>query len=158
MSSPPPPPFLSSIAYNPPPVVIASLMSREKPPQLQINRSQDQKYRICEEKRTSRYRCLFVDGFSVLREDDSSRSPVIISSLSRHSNSNVISNVKRDVTKGMYINVKCRRIELTYSILNANMRRAIASPTEAFVKFINLEGRALPSVLLEENKFQIRKG
>lgn len=69
------PPSLSSIVYNPPSVVIASLMSREKPPQLQINRSRDQKYRIREEKRTSRYRCLFVDGFSVLREDDSSRAP-----------------------------------------------------------------------------------
>lgn len=114
LSLPPPP---SALSYNPPSVVIASLMSWEKPPQLQINRTRDQKWsNTWKKKKKERVDIdVSLSMASVLRENDSFAFLVIISRLVRHqSSTNVILNVTHDVTN-TYI-VKYRRIESPDSI------------------------------------------
>lgn len=120
--SPLPPHPPSPLSYNPPPVVIASLMSWEKPPQLQINRTRDQKWSNTWKKKEQ------VDiDVSLLRrllfcgKNDSFAFLVIILRLVWHqSSTNVILNVTHDVTN-TYI-VKYHRIESPDSISNANIR------------------------------------
>lgn len=117
----PPSPSPSPLSYNPPPVVIASLMSWEKPPQLQINRTRDQKRSNAWRKKERIDIDVSLLMASVLRENDSFAFLVIISQLIWHQSSmNVILNVIHDVTN-MYI-VKYHRIESPDFISNANVK------------------------------------